>query len=276
MVYLRLPKPPGLGVFALAMERTWGRARGINPTSGERGDPLAFKGAIKSALEQLTPGISVAMLRPLIEVGANYDFFRDRPIVDQWEQALPAEEQGADRSSEFARIVGRIFDVPPAATDHLIAGYTAGLGKAGLQLADPVLRTVAPEGTTPPREPMRFDDYLLVKNFLAGTTRREHEALRRFYDEWDEVRAVRRRLAQLEVDPAREAAYRESHLPELKKYRVLSSAAERIGRLGKRRRAILAAPRNDPMELDRALRENLDAMIETARAAYGAMPGDAE
>jgi hypothetical protein len=70
---------------------------------------------------------------PWIEVAANYDFFRDRQIVNPWQEDLAPELQYSRWTSETAKELGELLDVSPAKIETIIYGYTAGVGQGALQ-----------------------------------------------------------------------------------------------------------------------------------------------
>jgi hypothetical protein len=78
---------------------------------------------------------------------ANYDAFRDQPIISRSMESLPPSEQYDDRTSQFSRHVARnplfkqlpIFQ-SPVATDWLIKGFSPGPGEAFLSTADEIIK----------------------------------------------------------------------------------------------------------------------------------------
>jgi len=88
-------------------------------------------GEVLKALKQqglnMAPDFMPAAVEPLVEVNANYDFFRDRPIVNPYSKK-PAEEQYKKWNTWTSRKIGRVVGYSPAKIDQLIGGYSAGLG----------------------------------------------------------------------------------------------------------------------------------------------------
>lgn len=100
-------------------------------------DPKAFNEAIAFLVDQSTPSLIPDLVRPLIEVSANYDFFRDRPIVGYYESKKPPElqyrEWTPETYKELSRLLGYIPSIAnpelsPLQIGHLIEAYSGGLG----------------------------------------------------------------------------------------------------------------------------------------------------
>lgn len=100
-------------------------------------DPKAFNKAIAFLVDQSTPSLIPDLVRPLIEVSANYDFFRDRPIVGYYESKKPPElqyrEWTPETYKELSRLLGYIPSIAnpelsPLQIGHLIEAYSGGLG----------------------------------------------------------------------------------------------------------------------------------------------------
>lgn len=275
--YIRIPRPHVVGLFAVGVERAWASQRGIDPITGKRGDSKPLEGAGQTVLSQLVPPASIAAIMPVLELMSNYDFFRDRPIVAEYEQALPPEEQGYERASEFGRLVSRmIADIPhspeivtpsPAGVDHVVRGYFAGLGNAALSTADPFIRAAWNDPLRPPPRPIAPADYYLIKSFIAGPTLGDHQALRRFYDELDRVRAIKTQYNRLDVDAERQREYYARYTYEIDAASSFEKTARRMGKINKQRRGLRSNPPKDVDELARQDRQLLRDLIDEARAA---------
>lgn len=193
--YLKIPKPYGLGAFSIAVERSYAAMWGINPENGKKeGDPRATEGMWLSMFQELRPTISVAGVQPIFEVMAGaggYSFYRQQEIVSGGDLGLPLPMQGARRSSDLARFLGQMLGYPPGKIDYLVQGFFGGLGRDVVQtMIDPVIRRVDPEARL--GEPLQFNDWLIVRRFVAGQTRGGHEALSRFYDDAEKLERIYR------------------------------------------------------------------------------------
>jgi len=270
--YLKLPKPYGLGAFSIAAERSFALLFGIDPETGEPGgDRRAFEGIIHSLLSELRPTFNIAGLQPLIEVMAGdqgYSFYRDHEIVSSADKDLPLGEQGATRSSEFARIMGRWIDYPPAKIDYLIQGWTGGLGRDAVQVGiDPFIRAVDPDAKT--GEPLEFDDWLIVRRFLASHTRSGHEAVTRFYDDFDRLKRINSGLKAREDSPKRYDLYARQYDSALALWPEYTSAHRRMSeRFSEMRNLYRNRDQFDADLLDQRVTNLYDEIINTARETH--------
>jgi len=162
---IRIPKPfePGM-IFGTSVEGML--------DSWYNNDPKYAKEALQQTAWGLVPPVVPSAIKPVVEVAANRDFFRDAPIVSQSLQNQRPEDQYYDRTSETARKVGKLFGVAPANVEHLIYGYTSGLGMSAINAGEDVLRSagVLPKkGQSPP---MLADMPVIGRLFLRETTTR--------------------------------------------------------------------------------------------------------
>lgn len=272
--YLRIPKPYGLGIFSIATERTFARLFGIDPETGQAGgDQRAFKDVGQALLNELRPTLNIAGLQPLLEVMAGdlgWSFYRDATIVPQADRNLLPGEQGADRSSDLARILGGFMGYPPAKIDYMIQGWFGGLGKDAVQvLADPVLRQIDPNAKK--GEPIEFSDWLVVRRFLAGHTRGGHEAMTRFYDDWEHLQHVHASLKRREDDPEGYAAFQERHADELDLYASYSQSQQRMSASFSELRALYRQrSAMDPDTLNTEIDRLYTSIIDEARLSLQA------
>lgn len=72
------------------------------------------------------PDLLPTAIAPIFECVANYDIFRKTNIVPHWEKnndKLKEYEKFDARTSNFAKFVGKQFDISPRYVDHvLLAG----------------------------------------------------------------------------------------------------------------------------------------------------------
>lgn len=272
--YLKIPKPYGLAVFSIATERSLAYMAGINPEDGEsRGDPGAFNGAAWAMIRELRPTLNIAGLQPLFEAMAGdrgWSFFWDNHIVSGADQDLPAPMQGADRSSELGRVLGEFLGVSPAKVDYVISGWFGGLGRdAVATLIDPAIALVDPDAKQ--GEPLDFDDYLIVRRFLAGSSRGDHEAITRFYRQYEELKRVNAGLNALEDQPEKYRRYAQRHDTALALWPIYSNSHARLSAGFRRVRGLYARREEmDSDRFDRQVQREYDWIITQARAAHQA------
>jgi hypothetical protein len=94
----------------------------------------AIKIAVASALFNIPYGVSI--LKPLIEVGANYDTYTGKNIVPLQLQGLETELQYKEDTSELAKLLGKTGVISPLSVDHLIRGWTGYAGGVFLLTTD--------------------------------------------------------------------------------------------------------------------------------------------
>ena len=137
--FIRVPMPFEIGVlFGGATKRALDKIY--------NNDLAAGMGYLESVKEAALPELSVAVLRPWIEVWANKDSFMDRPIVPLREQQLPARLQYGSSTSYLAKLMGNL-GVSPRKVDHLIRGYGGTMAAQTAHVFDVFDRgrSVAPE-----------------------------------------------------------------------------------------------------------------------------------
>lgn len=195
---VRVPRPFEWGyVFAAVPEAI--------ADSVYRKDPREVGRAVQESLEQMLPDVVPGAMMPAIEVAANKDYFRDRPIVSEAEERLVPSQQAKPYTTETARLIGRIFDVSPAKVEHLITGYTGGLGRDVLQTSEGGLRVLGALPKRPDRPPELADIPILGRIFGRESIGPQAETVSRFYDRKQELEqklATRRKKLGPPLTPA--------------------------------------------------------------------------
>ena len=272
--YLRLPKPYGLAAFAIATERTFADLFGIDPQTGKRsGDPKAWEGFFGSIVSELSPTFSIAGVLPVFEIMAGeqgYDFYWDNEIVPLRDKDLPLGMQGAERSSRFARMLGGFLDYPPAKIDHLIQGFGAGTAQDYVRIAiDPIVGLLEPDTTE--GEPMRREDWPILRRFLDSESRGGTEAVERFYEDWEEVEEARRglnRKKELFGSGSRQVEeYQALHRYHLERYTAMGRHKRTLSKHFKELRRVYREV-TDPDELEREILRIKRAINAEARKPY--------
>jgi len=94
-------------------------------------DPKAVIGWFKEWWGSVMPDFLPVPVKTVGENLANYDMFRDRPIVPRGQQDLPPAEQYGVYTSRVAITLGRIFNVSwasPYKIDHAVRSFFGGVG----------------------------------------------------------------------------------------------------------------------------------------------------
>jgi hypothetical protein len=132
--FIRIPKPPLWGLlYGSLIERA------ADSISKKRAD--AFEGFAKSFFGQAMPPVQVQAIKPMIEAMTNYNFFTDRPIESAVMEGRSPVNRYTWRTSEIAKAMARGFneigvEVSPAKMDHMMLGYTAGLGRMAITVSE--------------------------------------------------------------------------------------------------------------------------------------------
>jgi Large polyvalent protein associated domain 38 len=156
---LKFPIPQELGLVAkMPAERIVTMIKGRSD-GGELIDALQ-----RAVFDTLSFNPIPQVFLPGIEAIANFDFYSQRPIVNQYLASLLPEEQFTEYSTGVAKAAGRAmeetaFPVSPVMVDHLIRGY---FGTIGAYSADILGRLIEEGSDAPVPERMRFSEpYLL-------------------------------------------------------------------------------------------------------------------
>lgn len=184
----RIPKPFELGVlFGSVPER-------ILDAYFDH-DPHAFDNIGWTALFALTPAYLPTVLVPTIEQFANWSTFLDRPIIPRSQQDVEPEYQGADYTSESAKIIAKAISKIPGAGDTTLAspyiienyvrGWSGGLGKYALDISDQMLKRLGVVPEPPPEPTPVAADLPLLRGFAVRYPDASTQSITQFYEYWE-------------------------------------------------------------------------------------------
>jgi len=94
-----------------------------------------------------------AGVKPIVELWANKDFYRGQDIESARERKLDPAERYRDNTTELAKTLSAVTPISPVQVDHLIRGYTAGLGMELVSLLNPFVTGFAPKTSGEPATP---------------------------------------------------------------------------------------------------------------------------
>ncbi len=162
--HFRIPKPFELGaIFGTIPERI---VRAIN---GEDSTGTTAKRIAAVVAEQLAMDPVPQLLRPGLNVYANWDNFRDAPIENMSDEGKLPAQRYSPRTSDTARVaVGAVeplankVGLSPKRLEYLIGGYLGTTGMYALGLSDMVVRLAEGKPDTPA---WRADDIPVVRVF---------------------------------------------------------------------------------------------------------------
>ena len=145
---VRVPIPFELGLLFKSIPEA-----AINVAFGDTKLEAGMK-AIGKQLWMSTPLSLPTAINPAVELAANYSFFTDQPIESQRERGLTADQRYRPGTTEAAKLLGSLGVLSPVQVEHLVRGYTGGVGLTLMAAADLVLRplTGADEVAKPDRK----------------------------------------------------------------------------------------------------------------------------
>lgn len=123
-------------------------------------DGRKFRDSMKAALGTalLAPTPVPQVIKPIVEVAINYDFFQGKPLIGQWQKGLELDRQFNDSTSELAKLFGKTGMVSPIAADHLMRGMFGSVGGLTILLTNPILHS----------DPMVERPELSIKEVIAA------------------------------------------------------------------------------------------------------------
>jgi len=144
----------------------------------------------KDLIKEVSPvtdwsGFFPVVARPIIENIANKVAYMDKPIVPRGKEMLEKELQTTGRTSPFIKLLAR-GEISPAKLEHMWNGYTAGLGRYALKMADWMVEST---GLAPDvKKPTYLQDYPLMGALTIRTPEGwNSESLNRFYKIMDKM-----------------------------------------------------------------------------------------
>jgi hypothetical protein len=104
-------------------------------------DSRKFKDSMKNALANaiFSPTPVPQAIKPLVEVGINYDFFQGRPLIGTFQKGLETERQFNNSTSELGKLFGSTGLISPIAVDHLMRGMFGSVGGLVIYMTNPIL-----------------------------------------------------------------------------------------------------------------------------------------
>jgi hypothetical protein len=144
-------------------------------------DGRKFRDSMVSVLANafLSPTAVPQAIKPLVEVGINYDFFQGKPLIGVYQKNLETDRQFTDSTSELAKVLGSTGIMSPIAIDHIIRGMFGSVGGLVTYTTNPFLWN----DPSVPRPELSLQDALATMPNASGFISKEYEsALRKdFY-----------------------------------------------------------------------------------------------
>ena len=153
-------------------------------------DSRKFKDSMKNALANaiFSPTPVPQAIKPLVEVGINYNFFQGRPLVGTFQKGLETERQFNNSTSELGKLFGSTGLISPIAADHLIRGMFGSVGGLVIYMTNPILHN----DPSVERPSLSFRDAMATLPGTSGFITKEYETALKsdFYVLRDEVAKV--------------------------------------------------------------------------------------
>jgi len=136
-------------------------------------DGRKFRDSMKSAMGNILFGPTPVpqAIKPLVEVGVNYNFFQGRPLIGTYQKGLDIERQFNDSTSELAKLFGQTRLVSPIAADHLFRGMLGSLGGLIVFVTNPILHS----DPAVPRPELSFTEAMAALPGTSGFVSRPFE-----------------------------------------------------------------------------------------------------
>lgn len=246
----KIPKPFEAGVlFGTSFERM---LQYMDDAKNNR-KSVGFKGYGERVMDSLAPGLIPTGAIPVLEYMTNHSFFRQRNIIPQSQENLPARLQYGANSSEVAKFVGDKINVSPYIVDNTIRGYGGGLAGLGLSAID------AASGAKENNTAKKWYEAPGLRGFTAAPYQSSN-SVQRVYDDYKEQEKLHNAF---KLTGQRPEGY------DAKEFARLKNASDSLKNLNKASKAII---NNERMSGEQK-REQLDKInmrkANIARSVYG-------
>lgn len=246
----RVPKPFEAGVlFGTSFERM---LQYFDDAKNNR-KGVGFKGFGDRVIDSLAPSFMPTAMIPVVEAMTNYSLFRQRNIIPQSQENLPAHLQYGANTSEVAKFVGDKINVSPYIVDNTIRGYGGGLAGLGLSGID------AASGAKENNASKKWYEAPGLRGFTAAPYQSSN-SVQRVYDDYKEQEKLHN---EFKLTGQRPEGY------DAKEFAKLKNASDSLKGLNKASKAII---NNERMSGEQK-REQLDKInmrkANIARSVYG-------
>lgn len=246
----RVPKPFEAGVlFGTSFERM---LQYFDDAKNNR-KSVGFKGFGDRVIDSLAPSFMPTAMIPVVEAMTNYSFFRQRNIIPQSQENLPAHLQYGSNTSELAKFVGDKINVSPYIVDNTIRGYGGGLAGLGLSGID------AATGAKENNASKKWYEAPGLRGFTVAPYQ-SSDSVQRVYDDYKEQEKL---YNEFKLTGQRPEGY------DAKEFAKLKNASDSLKGLNKASKAII---NNERMSGEQK-RDQLDKInmrkANIARSVYG-------
>jgi hypothetical protein len=164
---LKIPAPQdpvGL-MFKTIPEQSWGYIMRLGTKNEVDATKLArvFRDGLINAIS--APGYMPQLLKPGIEVAANYSFFTGNPLIGKGLEGRSKDLQFTSGTSELAKLLSAVTPLAPVQVEHLVRGYLGIFGGTMMYAGGRAIEGVA--GIE--RADRRWADVPQATTFLTGS-----------------------------------------------------------------------------------------------------------
>lgn len=186
----RIPKPFELGII-------FGTGAEAIAEFALEHDPKMVEEWLRSVRDNLLPPILPTSLMPVIEAVTDHSLFTGRSIVPASAQRNEPSQQSRIQTGETARQIGEAVNYSPAKIEHIVRGYTGGLGGYAMDIADVAVRKgreLAGKDPIKPQDPTAEDQLTKipgVKGFTVNPSGWNSQAIEDFYTAFNNAETKR-------------------------------------------------------------------------------------
>lgn len=232
---VKLPIPFEIGYIFKALPEAL-----VNMMAKQEGGEEALKAFKQIALQTIPGGSSFGIpqaIKPLIEVGLGKSFYTGRDLESAYEQSLEPGKRVRDKTTDFARVVGDMFNVSPIKIDALIQGY---LSSTGLAMVN-ALSFAIPTPESPERAALRLSETPLVGGLFQPKD--AGGILNATYDRMNEAKQVKATFDDLVQKGQQEEArrYLQENLDKYAQAGLATNFTSAMQKLSQAERAIRAS-----------------------------------
>jgi len=256
---LRVPIPFELGYAFKALPELMFNVA-LNDTKAEDA-ALAFG---KLAYQTVPIGLPQAV-KPYLEVITNHSFFTGDDVETVGERRVAPEERFRSNTTELVKALGRGTGVSPVQIEHLIRGYTGGLGLTVVGLASLALRPLTTDENTPDGPTKRMSEMpLLGPLFQPADGRGVINEAYKDIESWQQAQATFNKMLR-EGRRADALQFAQKHSTELAMNTVGGAYRQQMGELAAVRKVIMADASMAPAEKRLRIDQIRQVELELAR-----------
>ena len=209
-------------------------------------DSRMFKEAMSRAvINTISPPSEAVpqLVKPVIEVATNHNFFQGRPIVSPGMERIEKEFQFDKNTSEFAKALGAASGASPLVIDHVMKGYFGSVMSLFAITTNDAIRIA--RGLPPPPEKSTIEQIMAFPGASAFLSRPENTAAAAdFYEVYKDISTAANTLNRLKKTAPEQARGYAAEKADLLKFKASADNIQRqLVKLAKTEEAIRTSDR---------------------------------